>query len=72
MHYTSTTRSELEAYNKLVSNGENYDGTFTTKWAEIKEHQNGIDYAILKNDKYPSDLQVIESLDGWFNDLEIL
>lgn len=66
-YYTSTTRSELEAYNTLVVEGEGYDGVYTTDWASIIEHPNGTDYAILKHDNYEADLTIEESLGSdWY------
>lgn len=69
MYYTSENKQDLEAYNQLVSESENYDGISTLSWANIIEHKNGITYAILANPKYPSEsLDTIERLDGWFPD----
>ena len=47
MYYTSKNKTELEAYNILVSQSENYDGVTTIGWAKVVEHQNGEDFAIL-------------------------
>jgi len=71
MYYTSTNKRELEAYNQEVNSGEGYNGT-TAEWAEIIEHPNGADYAILKHPSYEAELTLIESLgDDWFpNSLE--
>jgi len=66
-YYTSTNKSELEAYNTLVVNGEGYDGVYTTDWASIIEHPNGVDFAMLKHDDYTADLTLIETLGAdWF------
>ena len=66
MYYTSQNRSELVAYNKAVNSGEGYSGT-TTQWAEIIEHPNGTDYAILKHKKYEAELTELETLTSdWF------
>jgi hypothetical protein len=70
MYYISDNRSDLEAYNNLVSIGERYDGQTTIKWANVIEHKDGNLFAILKNDKYETDLQTLANLDNWFN-LEI-
>ena len=72
MYYTSQNRSELVAYNEAVNSGEGYNGT-TTQWAEIIEHLNGTDYAILKHPNYDAELTMGESLsEDWFpqNDIE--
>ena len=67
MYYTSQNRSELVAYNEAVNSGEGYNGTTTTQWAEIIEHPNGADFAILKHKKYEADLTLVESLsEDWF------
>ena len=66
MYYTSTNREELVAYNEAVSSGQSYSET-TTTWAEVIEHPNGKDYAILKHSSYEAELTLVESLDDdWF------
>ena len=69
MYYISNDKSELETYNDLVSQSENYDGISTTQWANVIEHKDGNQFAILANPKYPSEsLATAESLDGWFEE----
>lgn len=68
MFYISNNKADLEAYNQRVVDGEQYDGTTTTTWANIIEHQNGNQYAILANSKYESTLQTVDTLDGWFEE----
>ena len=70
MYYISNDRSELENYNKLVTDSEGYDGKFTTQWADIIEHKNGGLFAIFKHENYLAELEEIHNLDDWFN-LEI-
>ena len=70
MYYKSQNKQELEAYNERVSQGEGYQG-ITTKWSSIIEHQNGVDFAIVKNEKYLENLTEIDSLDGWFTETQI-
>ena len=66
MYYTSQNRSELVAYNEAVNTGEGYNGT-TTTWAEVIDHPNGADYAILKHPKYDAELTELETLTSdWF------
>jgi len=66
-YYTSTTKADLETYNTLVVEGEGYDGVYTTDWASIIEHPNGVDYAILKHPNYNTELTIVESLGSyWF------
>ena len=68
MYYISDNKSDLEAYNNLVSQGEKYDGQTTVKWANVIEHKDGGLFAILKNDKYEADLQTVETLSNdWFS-----
>lgn len=69
MYYISQNREALESYNKMVVESENYDGTTTTTWANIIEHKQGNQYAILKHRKYNDDaLQLVEDLDeSWFD-----
>lgn len=67
MYYISTNKSDLEAYNNLVSQGEHYDGLTTVRWANVIEHKDGNLFAILKNDKYETDLETVEALSSdWF------
>lgn len=68
MYYTSYDKSELEAYNNLISKGEKYDGVFTTQWSNIIEHPTNGLFAILKNDKYKvTGLNEINKLSSdWF------
>jgi len=71
MYYTSTNKSELESYKQAVNTGEGYSGT-TTEWAEVIEHPNGTDYAILKHPNYDAELQEVESLGSdWFPNSEL-
>ena len=69
MYYTSTNREELELYAMFVEKGEQYDGQFTVKWANIIEHKDGNQFAILKHDKYDNDnLQLVGNIDeSWFD-----
>lgn len=70
MYYVSTNKQDLDSYTKHVSNSEGYNGT-TTHWAEIIEHPNGTDYAILKHVNYDAELTLVESLsDDWFPNTE--
>jgi len=70
MYYTGT-KQECEAYNVIVTEGENYQSS-TSRWAEVTGHQNGNDFAILKNSKYESELNEIETLpDDWSADQEV-
>jgi len=66
MYYVSTNKEDLDSYNEHVSVAENYNGT-TTHWSEIIEHPNGTDFAIMKHEKYDSDLTEVDSLsEDWF------
>ena len=67
MYYTSTNKADLEAYNDKVIWGENYDGVYTTDWASIIEHPNGVDYAMVKHPKYDAELTLLETLGAdWY------
>jgi hypothetical protein len=67
MYYTSTNKADLEAYNDKVVWGENYDGVYTTDWAQVIEHPNGVDYAMLKHPNYDAELTLLETLsEDWF------
>ena len=66
-YYTSTNKVDLEVYNILVAEGEGYDGSYTTDWATVIEHPNGVDFAILKHRHYEAELTIEESLGTeWF------
>ena len=69
MYYISDNKSDLETYNQRVVQSEQYDGTTTTTWANIIEHKDGNQFAILKHEKYDdSNLQSVEDLDeSWFD-----
>ena len=70
MYYTSQNKSELVAYNEIVNSGEGYNET-TTQWADIVEHPNGIDFAILKHENYSESLTLVSSLSSdWFPTIE--
>ena len=67
MYYTSTNKADLEAYNKKVVWEENYDGVYTTDWAQVIEHPNGVDFAMLKHPNYDAELTLLETLsEDWF------
>ena len=53
MYYTSQDRETLDAYNDKVVAGENYDGSTTVRWADVIEHHEGGQFAILKHGGYP-------------------
>jgi len=66
MYYTSQNREELVAYNESVNSSEGYSGV-TTRWADIIEHPNGNNYAILRHTNYDMELTFVESLsEDWF------
>ena len=46
--------------------GEQYDGQFTVKWANIIEHKDKGVFAIMKHDKYPATMDEVQDLTGWF------
>jgi len=83
MYYTSTDRETLDAYNAKVVAGENYDGTTTVRWADVIEHQDGDQFAILKHSGYalidglddndePLDAPTVDSIADFFPPLEDL
>lgn len=71
MYYTSTNKAELEAYDSLVTQGENYDGVRTIKWANVIKHPDREEYAILANSKYESEtLSELDQLTSdWFSEI---
>jgi hypothetical protein len=69
MYCISDNKEDLIQYNQRVAEGEQYDGTFTTDWANIIEHQNGNQFAIFKHEKYDDpNLKTLNDLDeSWFD-----
>jgi hypothetical protein len=67
MYYISGNKIELEEYNELVNDNENYMGT-TNNWGEVIKHFELELYGIIINNKYTSRLEIIENLNGWFNE----
>ena len=68
MMYYIGTQEQLQDYNTKVTNGEGYNGT-TTRWAEVIEHPDGNQFAMIKHTAYTSDdnLTEQESLSSdWF------
>ena len=65
MYYTSNDIQEIEAYNTLVTQGEGYNGT-TTKWADVITHKDGNQFAIIKHPDFITQMNEVETLDGWF------
>lgn len=77
MYYTSTDRDILDAYNSKVVAGENYDGTTTVRWADVIEHQDGGQWAIIKHSGYQlidgeEDAPTVDSISDFFPPLEDL
>jgi hypothetical protein len=77
MYYTSTDRETLDAYNSKVVAGENYDGTTTVRWADVIEHHEGGQWAILKHSGYQliegeEDAPTVDSIADFFPPLEEL
>ena len=83
MYYTSTDRETLDAYNSKVVAGENYDGTTTVRWADVIEHHEGGQFAILKHSGYalidglddndePLDAPTVDNISDFFPPLEEL
>jgi len=77
MYYTSTDRETLDAYNDKIVAGENYDGTTTVRWADVIEHQDGDQFAILKHSGYQliegeEDAPTVDNISDFFPPLEDL
>lgn len=75
MYYTSTDRETLDDYNSKVTAGENYDGTTTVRWADVIEHHEGGQFAILKHSGYAliegeEDAPTVDSIADFFPPLE--
>ena len=77
MYYTSQDREKLDDYNAKVVTGENYDGTTTVRWADVIEHHEGGQFAILKHSGYQliegeEDAPTVDSIADFFPPLEDL
>lgn len=59
MKYLKGSKTEIEDYNKIVKEGENYRET-SLKWARIIEINN--EFFIELNEKYPSVLEQVDEL----------
>lgn len=65
MYYIGT-KDEVDAYNEIVTSGENYQGT-TSKWAEPIKHPTQDAYAIIKHPNYSVPLNELQSLtEDWY------
>lgn len=69
MYYISNQIQEVESYNNHIASLEMYPSHW--KWADVITHKDGNQFAILKHNNYPSEMQEIESLEGWFENQEI-
>ena len=66
--YYRGTKIECEAYNAIVTEGENYQGS-TNSWANVIRNENGQGFAILKHENYESEMTLIDKIpDSWFNE----
>ena len=77
MYYTSQDKETLDDYNAKVVTGENYDGTTTVLWANVVEHHEGGQFAILKHSGYQlidgeEDAPTVDSIADFFPPLEDL
>ncbi len=77
MYYTSTDKETLDDYNAKVVTGENYDGTTTVLWANVVEHHEGGQFAVLKHNGYQlidgeDDAPTVDSIADFFPPLEDL
>ncbi len=83
MFYVSNTEEELEAYNAKVVEAEGYDGVLTVRWAEVVEHHEGGQWAIIKHDNYalvdgvdesgnPLDPETVGSISEFYPPLEVV
>lgn len=72
MAYYIGTKTQCDAYNNEVTQKENYQGS-TTKWASITYHPTINDKcAIVANEKYTSELEMVEVLTSdWTTNPEI-
>ena len=84
MYYVSEYRDILEAYNDKIVAGENYDGIKCVRWADVIEHHEGGQFAILKHPSYqltddqlddfgnPIDQPTVDSIADFYPPLEAI
>lgn len=77
MYYTSQDKKTLDDYNGKVVTGENYDGTTTVLWANVVEHHEGGQFAVLKHNGYAlidgeEDAPTVDNISDFFPPLEDL
>tara|TARA_R110000782_G_scaffold146892_1_gene239580 strand:+ start:245 stop:457 length:213 start_codon:yes stop_codon:yes gene_type:complete len=65
MYYISENIKDLESYNDLVNEGENYSGT-THEWSTIVKHFEKDLFSIIVNEKYTLEFETIKNLNGWY------
>lgn len=66
MAYYIGTKTKCEEYNQQVCEGEKYKGS-TSSWSNVIRHATQSKFAIVKHEKYSSDMQEVESLsEDWF------
>ena len=72
MAYYIGTNQECVDYNQEVTVGENYHST-TTRWSDIIENPTQVQYAIVKHDKYHSDMEEVEVLpESWYPPIPLI
>lgn len=67
MYYTSKNKADLENYNSFVTLNEGYSSS-TKSWSEVIKHYREDLYAILVNEKYDVELDILEQLNGWYDE----
>ncbi len=83
MYYTSQDRQTLQDYNDKIVASEGYDGVRCVRWADVIEHQDGDQFAIIKHTGYaliegfddndePLDAPTVDSIADFFPPLEDL
>ena len=65
MAYIKATKAECEAYNQVVTQGENYQGT-TTSYDEVKKIKGN--FYITKHPNYTTNLKIVNELPKIAND----
>ena len=66
MGYYIGTKTQLEAYNQLVTESENYQGT-TTQGANVIEPPDGKTFAVAAHEKYKVEYPMLDTLPSTWN-----
>jgi len=72
-YYITNNKAEAEAYNTAVTAAHGHNMQDTVKWADVIEHPNGNQFAIMAAAAVESPMQKVEVLpDDWTPETELM